>query len=783
MDQHRPIFKYYSYRTWVFVETKPGSEFELEAANLSSSKTMWHYYMLLLFIVFELTPPLVFADTLEKLRAKNPNLKVNPVIKEARVDCTDEYITAIISLREPFRGMLYADGHSDPKCSVSGDGTQYKVSLTLEAGECGVKKNMQDGHQLQLEAKFYLQFHYLLQGGDDQTFRFVCVPSIFHDKPFVIQAGMFGVRRKEMEHLLIRRDEEEVEFAARHQETGAPSTPASEIVSSREVIREGDEKESELLNEEPNPEKKHKPNKQVEPTPRQKLHTRGFQETVDHEAAKPKADMEVDSERRSHVDDTLNGSVILERKLIIKSKEDADPNQVVEIKSTVKPKPSSKHRQMGSHLGSSRNDEQEANAAYLSAPCRKVVPKNKPATAHGNSTEQKLNPEQNGTQPPCNVRKNSPIRFVKMRSVPVPWSDAKKKVAPESESGEMSTNTEDKSDTNTEDKPDTNTEDKSDTNIEFKMQVNQMTHFTPTIDFIPREEVTPKKVHSKKGLRLMSGDHEEYIKLIGKDAEMVARMLRPELIMKMYPGFVEPPVDFKITGKRVGKKLTMVIIAKQHPGLDSQVVNCTANDFTNDHIQLLINIDGCSVNEKIMSNLKDKYISEAMEKVFYSHFRAFKFPHTNKVYITCALRFCKGSCEKPDCTKTKPMLNSNVTSGTYELDPEESLDGSQISMLSEKNNDEEINDELTDDETIQDSPDAMEQRMPKVTITDESDHDPLTMEEQYFCINFVRFACLMLFFVLLLLVSLVVTICMCVSAKELKKRLRNMSMLGYGKMT
>ncbi|XP_055931503.1 uncharacterized protein LOC129961900 [Argiope bruennichi] len=206
----------------------------------------------------------------------------------------------------------------------------------------------------------------------------------------------------------------------------------------------------------------------------------------------------------------------------------------------------------------------------------------------------------------------------------------------------------------------------------------------------------------------------------------------------------------------VGENLTVLIKIKHPDGFDAKVMNCIASDGTDMNKQLLIDSDGCALDSTVMPNLREKRGTKPFAKILYSTLQAFKFPRRRSLHVRCSIAFCNDTCPQDNCDspwgRMQPMMQDHSFIGIQNLEVSDSVE-----VLARKN----------------DSKTSSFQE--HLTGTGSS-------KEELFCLNSTRILILISILLSVLLMSLVITICTCVRAKELRRRLLSQS-FPYGKVS
>lgn len=137
----------------------------------------------------------------------------------------------------------------------------------------------------------------------------------------------------------------------------------------------------------------------------------------------------------------------------------------------------------------------------------------------------------------------------------------------------------------------------------------------------------------------------------GSTAPLLATASMPMCTMKIY----RIDQDNVAESVRVGDKLVMVIEIDKQDMYGMRISNCVVRDGMNKAEQLLINDQGCPVDETIMP----KFDYENNNTRAAVAFKAHKFPHTSSVYYQCNVRLCinNGGCDQINCPQ-EPLVGS-----------------------------------------------------------------------------------------------------------------------------
>lgn len=82
-------------------------------------------------------------------------------------------------------------------------------------------------------------------------------------------------------------------------------------------------------------------------------------------------------------------------------------------------------------------------------------------------------------------------------------------------------------------------------------------------------------------------------------------------------------------------------------GIGWRVVDCVAHDGLGDSSQLLLDQDGCPIDELLLPALSKKpakAIALMKHQEAVSKFAAFKFPDRDRLHLTCSLQLCRNTC-------------------------------------------------------------------------------------------------------------------------------------------
>ncbi|KAG1657268.1 hypothetical protein GQR58_023459 [Nymphon striatum] len=128
--------------------------------------------------------------------------------------------------------------------------------------------------------------------------------------------------------------------------------------------------------------------------------------------------------------------------------------------------------------------------------------------------------------------------------------------------------------------------------------------------------------------------------------------------------FMEIRRGFSLTGNTisgpvtVGDPLTLIIYMRSNSdGFDISVNNCYAHNGANKRLNL-IDRQGCPSQEKLISAFQGKSTQSTVKQTALSaYFKAFRFTGSPALYIECDVHMCKGSCAQRSRKKRSPFLD------------------------------------------------------------------------------------------------------------------------------
>ncbi|XP_055348447.1 cuticlin-4-like [Paramacrobiotus metropolitanus] len=107
----------------------------------------------------------------------------------------------------------------------------------------------------------------------------------------------------------------------------------------------------------------------------------------------------------------------------------------------------------------------------------------------------------------------------------------------------------------------------------------------------------------------------------------------------------------KIRGPVVlGETISVLTKVNAKQGQDALVTHCLASDGTSSDPELLIGDDGCATDNSIVPAFA-KISGNTGPLTFWTKFPAFKFPDRQRLYLTCQVVICDGTCPQPRCTR------------------------------------------------------------------------------------------------------------------------------------
>ncbi|XP_054707697.1 uncharacterized protein LOC129217423 [Uloborus diversus] len=206
----------------------------------------------------------------------------------------------------------------------------------------------------------------------------------------------------------------------------------------------------------------------------------------------------------------------------------------------------------------------------------------------------------------------------------------------------------------------------------------------------------------------------------------------------------------------------MLVKVRHSNGVEAKVIDCVASDGTAENEQLLSDSNGCTVDAAIFPPLQEKTNSKTGIKMIHTTFPAFKFPERENLHLQCRVLICNSTCPLESCSKSRWSTRGRSRS---------TRTSSRNTILREMG-----------------VFNSVEVRTPHVekkthTTSAASVKEPATPRpDDMFCLNSARMVIIIGILLGVLLVSLVVTICTCVRARELRRRLAQRQTLPYGKV-
>ncbi|XP_064485439.1 uncharacterized protein LOC135397805 [Ornithodoros turicata] len=204
--------------------------------------------------------------------------------------------------------------------------------------------------------------------------------------------------------------------------------------------------------------------------------------------------------------------------------------------------------------------------------------------------------------------------------------------------------------------------------------------------------------------------------------------------------FVKPVTGYV----NVGEEMTMVIKIR-HTGVEtkSRVTECVAHDGSQELLQELTDDHGCSLDTSILPELTEVLNPVTGFKVFYATFKAFKFPDRDHLHLQCKVLICNKTCPIPSC-------NAESTTERY------------IRSLHRKDG---ILNKLDVSKSFEVKTVVVEQYG-----TPLADRATAMDFSQQVCLSFSRMILILAVTAVILTSSLVISICMCVRARQWRRR-------------
>ncbi|XP_014673055.1 PREDICTED: cuticlin-1-like [Priapulus caudatus] len=203
----------------------------------------------------------------------------------------------------------------------------------------------------------------------------------------------------------------------------------------------------------------------------------------------------------------------------------------------------------------------------------------------------------------------------------------------------------------------------------------------------------------------------------------------------------------------LGTELTFMITMGPSEVYGSVISNCIARDGMGMGEQMLIDADGCAVDEQIFGNL----IYDPANKRTYSPFNAHKFPTSGQVYYQCDVRLCIiGRCEIPECaTVLGPRRRKRQAIGQEETEEEPRLIVRDVVIIMD-----------FDDEQVGS---AGNNELPLARLPIKTASVPAAEQmENKICMNTVAFALAIALFAGIFLLSLVISAFLCARTRSRK---------------
>lgn len=145
--------------------------------------------------------------------------------------------------------------------------------------------------------------------------------------------------------------------------------------------------------------------------------------------------------------------------------------------------------------------------------------------------------------------------------------------------------------------------------------------------------------------------------------------------------------DFAIVGENATLSVRSILARK----VGMRVVDCVAFDGVGESSQRLFDEFGCPIDTQIMPDFTETIVDiengwsknhddDVVQKVFTTHFHAFKFPDRDIIHINCGIHLCKGQCPHETCDGIvraklqKPLARVEVFNSLKMLAPQIEID-------------------------------------------------------------------------------------------------------------
>lgn len=197
----------------------------------------------------------------------------------------------------------------------------------------------------------------------------------------------------------------------------------------------------------------------------------------------------------------------------------------------------------------------------------------------------------------------------------------------------------------------------------------------------------------------------------------------------------------------VGQDMTMLIkIRHRAAGTSTRVTQCIAHDGSRELEQELTDNDGCSIDTSILPDLTERMNPRTGLKVVFTTFKAFKFPDRDNLHLQCKVLICNQTCPISSCKKgleNRERHRRSLHESEMILDKLDVYNSVEVKTTS-----------------IDVGPDGMP-LAGRATLMDFPDQ---------VCLSSSRMVLVLAVLAFVLVGSLVVSICMCVRAREWRKR-------------
>ncbi|XP_014665428.1 PREDICTED: protein dyf-7-like [Priapulus caudatus] len=110
----------------------------------------------------------------------------------------------------------------------------------------------------------------------------------------------------------------------------------------------------------------------------------------------------------------------------------------------------------------------------------------------------------------------------------------------------------------------------------------------------------------------------------------------------------------------LGDIASLVFVLDDNRQYDMFVSDCRVSDGTSRDMLTLIDSDGCPAHRKLIGFTNYNTAMVRGQTYAYAHFKVFKFPDRDNVFVQCKCHVCLDSCNRPACETGAGIGNSKV---------------------------------------------------------------------------------------------------------------------------